>query len=331
MIAPHGVILKLPIRHCRRAMLLGSVSKSRYLTSVLISTNVATTKLARLNNGHGTSSRPIDQVLVHLKNVQNGSDPGKWSAQCPSHEDEHNSLSVAEDINGKVLLKCHAGCDVQNIVGALGLAVADLFPAFNLAEYAHAKKLTVESLVEWGLKDSKVGRIDIPYFDQERTSVLATRYRFSLAGPDRFRWKKNDQPCPYGLWMLGHARKVGFIVVVEGESDCHTLWQHDIPALGLPGATSWRNEWADFLKDIPKIYAVVEPDQGGETLQKNLSQCSAIRDRLQLVSLSPAKDPSELYLKDPEAFATQWQTALSKATLLPEIDGATLILSLIHI
>ena len=282
------------------------------------------------NTSHTSSSnRPIDQVLVHLKNVQNGSDPGKWSAQCPSHEDEHNSLSVAEDADGKVLLKCHAGCDVQKIVGALGLTVSDLFPAFSLAEYAHAKKLTVESLVEWGLRDSKCGGcVEIPYFDLEQTSVLATRYRFSLTGPDRFRWKKNDHLCPYGLWLLAHARKVGFVVVVEGESDCHTLWQHDIPALGLPGAASWRNEWADFLKDIPKIYAVVESDQGGETLQKNLLQSPAIRDRLHLVSLTPAKDPSELYLKDPQAFAIKWQTALSKATLPPEVDGAALLRSL---
>jgi hypothetical protein len=282
------------------------------------------------NTPHTSSSnRPIDQVLVHLKNVQNGSDPGKWSAQCPSHEDEHNSLSVAEDADGKVLLKCHAGCDFGKIVEALDLKVSDLFPAFTLAEYAHAKKLTVESLIEWGLRDSKYGGcVEIPYLDEERTCVLARRYRFSLTGADRFRWKKHDQPCPYGLWMLARARNAGFVVVVEGESDCHTLWQHDIPALGLPGAATWRNEWADFLKDIPKIYAVVEPDQGGETLQKNLLQSPAIRDRLRLVSLTPAKDPSELYLKDPQAFATQWQTALSKATLPPEVDGAALLCSL---
>ncbi len=276
-----------------------------------------------------SSDRPIDRVLTRLKSVHNGSGPGQWSAQCPSHGDEHNSLSVAEDADGKVLVKCHAGCDLQKIVGALGLMVSDLFSAFSLAEYAHAKKLTLESLVTWGLRDSKSGGcVEIPYFDEERASVLATRYRFSLTGPDRFRWKKNDKPCPYGLWMLAHARKVGFVVLVEGESDCHTLWQHDIPALGLPGAVAWRKEWADFLKDIPKIYAVVEPDHGGEALQKNLLQSSVIRDRLWLLSLTPAKDPSELYLNDPQGFATKWQTALSNATLPPEVNGADLLHSL---
>jgi hypothetical protein len=34
------------------------------------------------------------------------------------------------------------------------------------------------------------------------------------------------------------------VVLVEGESDCHTLWGHEISALGLPSATRWREEWA---------------------------------------------------------------------------------------
>ena len=32
-----------------------------------------------------------------------------------------------------------------------------------------------------------------------------------------------------------------YVVLVEGESDCHALWLHDLPALGLPGATNWRD------------------------------------------------------------------------------------------
>jgi hypothetical protein len=28
----------------------------------------------------------------------------------------------------------------------------------------------------------------------------------------------------------------------QGESDCHTLWFHGVPALGIPGAANWREE-----------------------------------------------------------------------------------------
>jgi hypothetical protein len=272
-------------------------------------------------------SRPIDRVIAGLENVHNGGQAGEWSARCPAHDDACNSLSVAEDATGKVLLHCHAGCDLQKIVGALSLTVSDLFPAFSLAEYAHAKKLPLAFLIDLGLKDSKSG-IEIPYFDEARTSVLAKRYRFSMTGLDRFRWKKNDQPCPYGLWRLAEARALGFIVLVEGESDCHTLWHHHIPALGVPGAASWRNEWSDFMKDIPVIYAVVEPDNGGETFRLQLLETSVIRDRLRLVRLNDAKDPSGLYVKDPEGFVVALQATLSSAALPPEINGADLLRSL---
>jgi hypothetical protein len=52
-----------------------------------------------------------------------------WSARCPAHEDRQASLSIAEGDDGRVLLKCHAGCDHKKIVAALGLEERDLFDA----------------------------------------------------------------------------------------------------------------------------------------------------------------------------------------------------------
>ncbi len=55
--------------------------------------------------------------------------PSGWSARCPAHEDGQASLSIAEGRDGRVLLKCHAGCDYKKIVSALGLEERDLFDA----------------------------------------------------------------------------------------------------------------------------------------------------------------------------------------------------------
>ena len=51
------------------------------------------------------------------------------------------------------------------------------------------------------------------------------RFRIALDG-DRFRWKSGTKPCLYGLHRLAEAQKAGQVVLVEGESDCHTLWFH---------------------------------------------------------------------------------------------------------
>ena len=49
-----------------------------------------------------------------------------WSACCPAHPDRTPSLSVAEGETG-VLVKCWAGCTVEEIADAMDLRVADLF------------------------------------------------------------------------------------------------------------------------------------------------------------------------------------------------------------
>jgi len=73
--------------------------------------------------------QPVDalkRVLSSLENVK-GAGSG-YSARCPAHEDHHNSLSVAASSEGVVLLNCHVGCATEDVVAAIGLKMADLFP-----------------------------------------------------------------------------------------------------------------------------------------------------------------------------------------------------------
>lgn len=50
-----------------------------------------------------------------------------WIARCPAHADRRPSLSIREGRDGRVLMRCHAGCETQAIVDTLGLRVHDLF------------------------------------------------------------------------------------------------------------------------------------------------------------------------------------------------------------
>lgn len=53
---------------------------------------------------------------------------GRWLARCCAHSDENPSLSISEGTGGQILLHCFAGCSIDEITGALGLDLADLFP-----------------------------------------------------------------------------------------------------------------------------------------------------------------------------------------------------------
>ena len=67
----------------------------------------------------------IEDVLQRLEGVRpHGA--GKWSAQCPAHQDKNPSLSIGEEAD-RILLHCFACCDNRDIVAALGLTMADLF------------------------------------------------------------------------------------------------------------------------------------------------------------------------------------------------------------
>jgi len=53
---------------------------------------------------------------------------GQWEARCPAHDDGQASLSLGTGDDDRVLVKCHAGCDTADVLDAVGLRIADLFP-----------------------------------------------------------------------------------------------------------------------------------------------------------------------------------------------------------
>jgi hypothetical protein len=242
---------------------------------------------------------PVEKILERLEGVEEHN--GFYRAFCPAHNDNNTpNLDVKEGEDGRALLICRVGCENPEIVTALGLEMKDLFEhrtgssarkkfssippkttatvqPCNLENYAASKRLSVEFLKTLGLTDRNYqGKpaVRIPYFD-ENGEEIAVRFRIALEkseeGDDRFRWRTGSKAQLYGLWRLGSIRKAGYVVLVEGESDTQTLWYHKIPALGVPGASNWKKGWADYLDGIERIYAIIEPDQGGDNLREKLS------------------------------------------------------------
>ena len=42
-----------------------------------------------------------------------------WMARCPAHDDRVPSLAITDTQDGKVLVRCHAGCDQRDVIAAL--------------------------------------------------------------------------------------------------------------------------------------------------------------------------------------------------------------------
>jgi transposase-like protein len=184
----------------------------------------------------------------------------------------------------------------------------------TLADYAAAKGLRPEFLSSLGVSEiSYFGApaVRISYRDEGGAEV-AVRFRVALEGEERFRWRRGDKPCPYGLPRLAEARANGRVIIVEGESDAQTLWCHGEPAVGIPGAASWRPDWDRYIDGIPEVYITVEADRGGEAVLGWLER-SPIRARAKLVRLDSFKDPSALHVHDPKTFLQSWRKALDSS------------------
>ena len=72
----------------------------------------------------------LDALLPRLDSVRLRGN-GRWSAICQAHADKSPSLSVSAGEKG-ILLKCWAGCTIEEICASLDIEPKDLFYDANL-------------------------------------------------------------------------------------------------------------------------------------------------------------------------------------------------------
>lgn len=226
---------------------------------------------------------PIQIVLDQLTGIIPSGDSGKqWAACCPVHGDQHQSLGVAEGRDGRVLLRCYAGCSVKDILAAIGLEFRDLFPdriekpqpaGVSVGSLAFDKRISKEFLRDICRLTDEVGtgknggrRVLIPYFDADG-SELYTRFRSALKASEGSSYRKGTDPRAYGLWRLPQYRAgnspARVLIITEGESDAWTLWLHNYPAIGVPGADATNSVRAADIAEFDTIYIWQDDDGAG--------------------------------------------------------------------
>ncbi len=284
---------------------------------------------------------------------------------CPFHRDKQNSFSVdlktgqwhcfSEDEGGNFITfwaKYH-GCDTKQaykeILEKYGVAQEKPKPKqaggggpslapYSVEQYAFDKRLPVDFLTESCRVTTKKERagltcLQMPYFTEDGQQA-AVRKRY---GKKEFRWQRGSagKICLYGEWRLPEIRKVGWAILVEGESDTQSLWYMGLPAIGVAGASMFKSYQAAVIQGL-KLYIHKEPDGGGETFTTKMFRGlkeGGFTGEIYLWSCDRlgTKDPSDLFIKHgKEAAAQLIREALKEAEridleaqLTPEaIEGA---------
>ena len=191
-----------------------------------------------------------EELTSRLKGVRKTA--SGWSARCPAHEDRNSSLSISEGRDGRILMKCFAGCSTENICQALGIGMQDLFPP---------KEQPRRIVAEYVYTD----RNGAPLI----TVVRFQPKSFARKSPDgRGGWKWGGTGSVSALYHwpeLAAACAAGdTIYLVEGEKDCDNGRKAGLQCTtALGGASHWCDAYAKEFKGAAQVIVVADNDEPG--------------------------------------------------------------------
>jgi hypothetical protein len=117
----------------------------------------------------------VHAFLGLLKGVRKAGED-RWIARCPYHNDRRPSLAITKGERVPILLHCFAGCDVDQIVGAVGLELSDLMPPKD----PH-------------FRDDERARLAVPFTPEQALRCLGTEATFLfIAASDAARGRPVD-------------------------------------------------------------------------------------------------------------------------------------------
>ena len=210
----------------------------------------------------------LQDILSRLHGVHGS---GKqYTARCPAHDDHNASLSIGQGNDGKILLHCHAGCGVEDILAALGLKKTDLFnkPAAAQDFAAVAQPGTMQAATKEDTYIYRDGN-NIPILRKVRVRKPDGGKSFYWQYLDGGQWKKgrNGQVAP--LYRQSDLTGAHVVYLVEGEKDVKTLERNGLRAVSPPdGAKSkWRGEYTAELAGH-NVVIIQDNDEPGKTFAR---------------------------------------------------------------
>lgn len=133
-----------------------------------------------------------------------------WIAKCVAHDDKHPSMSISE-VDGKVLVKCHASCEQSDVIGELQKRGLWNGVDRNAAFTSHLQLGQPSALYDYqDATGQLIGRV--MRFDRQGGKEIR---QCSLQG-DAWTWKA--MPAPRPLYRLPSILKTdNAVLIVEGE------------------------------------------------------------------------------------------------------------------
>lgn len=221
----------------------------------------------------------LQEFLSHLQGVKGSGT--QYSACCPAHGDTHQSLSVSVGKDGRVLMKCHAGCSTEDIVWAMGLQLKDLFVDIT-PEQAFQKQGKPQVVATYQYVDAAGQTIAEKLRRADKS--FAWRHPDGAGG-----WAYNRKGVPFCLYTAGATELPGSVFVVEGEKDVdtlHRLGKASVSGMDGAGHGKWKPEYTEQLRG-KKVFIVPDNDDvGREYAEEVAAALNGAAAEVRMVDLS---------------------------------------------
>lgn len=205
--------------------------------------------------------RSVGDFLALLKGVKRARD-GQYEDLCPGHDDREPSLSIRES-EGKILLKCFAGCELIDILKPLGLKPKDLFLNSHSPGSKTQKKLVAAFSyeIEKGKEAYQIRRFNLDN-GKKTFEVWHKENGKYVSGMGEYK----DKLILYRLpelkqWILAGKH----IYLPEGEGKADRLISLGLAATTSPfgaGHDKWKREYSEALAGA-KVVILPDNDKPG--------------------------------------------------------------------
>ncbi|WP_166819883.1 DUF3987 domain-containing protein [Thalassoroseus pseudoceratinae] len=232
----------------------------------------------------------LDQTIGHKAEPKNDG----YLTRCPAHDDHNPSLSIGTGDDGRVLLKCFAGCKVDAICDAVGLTVNDLMPRADSLP-PPKKKSTIVATYDY---HDEAGEL---LFQVCRCEPKTFRQR-KPDGNGGWDWSVKDvRRVPYRLPGL-LAEPTRWVFVVEGEKDADCLAAHGLIATTNAGGAG--KDFTEYTGHFSGRNVVILPDNDdpgrshAEAVARSLNGIAAEVRVVDLPGLPDKGDVSDWFAGD---------------------------------
>jgi len=237
-----------------------------------------------------------------------------FSGLCPAHDDKSASLSITLE-NDKILLYCHAGCNIDDICLSLGIEKSDLFAPIDekqinrvpVPQKVEREQIRMKANINF---EGKVvffsSKHNKKVTESDRYSYLnvdgKTAYHVIRSDPKDFRPMTPDgfldhegvERLPYRLpELLQGVKESKPILLLEGEKDVDSAMAMGLIATTfVGGAGKWRDEYSEYFHGADVVLIPDNDNPGLKGMTEIATKLYGTASRIRMLEL-PGLGPSQ--------------------------------------